>query len=87
MDRAEEPTNTSWELLFSSSSSAKCQAKWGFPHSEDIDAELFESLASSFQPTLLTHSCISVPPGCLRAHQISLVAIVYPVSLPYLSLT
>lgn len=87
MDRAEKPTNTSWELLFSSSSSAKCQAKLGFPHSEDIDAELIESLASSFQPTLLTHSCICVPPGYPDAHQISLAAILYPVSLPYLSLT
>lgn len=64
-----------------------CQAKLGFPHSEDIDAELIESLASSFQPTLLTHSCICVPPGYPDAHQISLAAILYPVSLPYLSLT
>jgi len=63
VDRAEEPTDTSWEFLLSCLHSAKSQANEG----EDIDAELLESMASSSQPVFLTHpsTCVSSwPPTC-----------------------
>lgn len=87
MDRAEKPENTSWELLFSGSISAKCQANWDFPDSEDTDTELLESMTSSSHQNFLTHSSICVSPGHPHAHQMNLAVILCHVFLLHLSLT
>ena len=65
----------SWEFLLSCSHSAKSRANSGFPHSEDIDAELLESMASSSQPVFLTHPSTCVSSGYPRGHQMSLATI------------